>query len=223
MVHSCVQTSAGARASCGGEQLLVRSAGRFVCVGSARCVHEACQRVLGIAMQVMVKPFVIRPAVQAQYYEVGIGKRLWPPAARDTETCQQGCTLLVKCLAEDLGQAASVPKQLTFNTRSLPRGTRNLAASATAGAIATGLCLSWFLGQHPTPNPAVCCLQMRKPLDVWSMIKSPYGLMFGFMLFGIFVFPMLKVDPEEYKEAMGQLRGATGQEQQPQQQRIRDR
>jgi hypothetical protein len=64
---------------------------------------------------------------------------------------------------------------------------------------------------------------MRKPLDVWSMIKSPYGLMFGFMLFGIFVFPMLKVDPDEYKEAMEQLRGATGQQtQQPQQQRIRD-
>lgn len=67
---------------------------------------------------------------------------------------------------------------------------------------------------------------MRKPLDVWSMVKSPYGLMFGFMLFGIFVFPMLKVDPEEYKEAMDQLRGGLGggqQPQQPQQQRIRDR
>jgi hypothetical protein len=65
---------------------------------------------------------------------------------------------------------------------------------------------------------------MRKPLDVWSMIKSPYGLMFGFMLFGIFVFPMLKVDPDEYQEAMAALRG--GQQEQPQQQqqqRIRDR
>lgn len=63
---------------------------------------------------------------------------------------------------------------------------------------------------------------MRKPFDLWSMIKSPYGLMFGFMLFGIFVFPMLKVDPEEYQEAMAALRGGS-QEQQPQQQRIRDR
>jgi hypothetical protein len=70
--------------------------------------------------------------------------------------------------------------------------------------------------------------QLRKPLDVWSMIKSPYGLMFGFMLFGIFVFPMLKVDPEEYQEAMRELRSATGvgggqQSGQQQQQRIRDR
>jgi hypothetical protein len=69
-------------------------------------------------------------------------------------------------------------------------------------------------------------LQLRKPLDVWGMIKSPYGLMLGFMLFGIFVFPMLKVDPEEYQEAMRELRSATGVGQQQsgqQQQRIRDR
>jgi hypothetical protein len=42
---------------------------------------------------------------------------------------------------------------------------------------------------------------------VWGFIKSPYGLMICFMLFAIFVFPMLKVDPEEYKEAMASLRG----------------
>ena len=67
-------------------------------------------------------------------------------------------------------------------------------------------------------------LQLRKPLDVWSFIKSPYGLMIGFMLFGIVVFPMLKVDPEEYQEAMASIRGQDAPEQgQQQQQRIRDR
>lgn len=59
-------------------------------------------------------------------------------------------------------------------------------------------------------------LQLRKPVDVWSFIKSPYGLMIGFMVFGIFVFPMLKVDPDEYKEAMAQRRGEQGGQQQPQ-------
>jgi len=66
--------------------------------------------------------------------------------------------------------------------------------------------------------------ELRKPLDVWSFIKSPYGLMIGFMLFGIVVFPMLKVDPEEYQEAMASIRGQDAPEQgQQQQQRIRDR
>jgi hypothetical protein len=81
--------------------------------------------------------------------------------------------------------------------------------------------------RHPFAPPAsICalsCLQLRKPLDVWSFIKSPYGMMIGFMLFGIFVFPMLKVDPEEYKEAMAQLKGQQPADSSSSQQRIRDR
>lgn len=81
--------------------------------------------------------------------------------------------------------------------------------------------------------------EQRKSVDVWSFIKSPYGLMIGFMLFFIVIMPMLKVDPEEYQEAMASLRGqpapAQGQAQLQQggaqrrpvagaaQQRIRDR
>lgn len=73
-----------------------------------------------------------------------------------------------------------------------------------------------------------CChhLQIRKPVDVWSFVKSPYGLMIGFMLFGIFVFPKMKVDPDEYKQAMAELRGAPaagGAGSSQQQQRISDR
>jgi len=42
-------------------------------------------------------------------------------------------------------------------------------------------------------------------VDVWSFIKSPYGLMIGFMVFGIFVFPMLKVnDIAAGREDVGQ-------------------
>jgi ER membrane protein complex subunit 7 len=74
---------------------------------------------------------------------------------------------------------------------------------------------------------ALCCpnavLQLRKPLDVWSFVKSPYGLMIGFMLFGIFVFPMLKVDQEEYREAMASLRGEGPPVQTAAAARLRDR
>jgi hypothetical protein len=66
--------------------------------------------------------------------------------------------------------------------------------------------------------------QPRKPLDVWSIIKSPYGLLIGFMLFGMLVMPMLRVDPEEYQEAMAQFKGvAGGSSEGVGQQRIRDR
>lgn len=60
------------------------------------------------------------------------------------------------------------------------------------------------------PISALQYYEQRKPLDVWSMVKSPYGLMVVFMLFSIFVMPMLKVDPEEYQEAMAAFRGGGG-------------
>jgi hypothetical protein len=36
-------------------------------------------------------------------------------------------------------------------------------------------------------------LQKRKPVDVMSLIKSPYGLMIAFSLFIIVVMPKMKV------------------------------
>jgi len=61
-------------------------------------------------------------------------------------------------------------------------------------------CLPATLRQAPTlpqllvrPIALAIYFEQRKPVDVWSFIKSPYGLMIGFMVFGIVVFPMLKV------------------------------
>ncbi|KAL3160314.1 hypothetical protein ABBQ38_009704 [Trebouxia sp. C0009 RCD-2024] len=45
--------------------------------------------------------------------------------------------------------------------------------------------------------------ERRPPFNLASIIMSPYGLMIGFMVFALFIMPMLKVDPEEYKELMG--------------------
>jgi hypothetical protein len=57
------------------------------------------------------------------------------------------------------------------------------------------------------PVSALQYYEQRRPVDVMGMVKSPYGLMVVFMLFSIFVMPMLKVDPEEYREAMDSLTG----------------
>lgn len=45
--------------------------------------------------------------------------------------------------------------------------------------------------------------QKHPPFNLAGIIMSPYGLMIGFAVFAIFVMPMLKVDPNEYKELMG--------------------
>lgn len=44
-------------------------------------------------------------------------------------------------------------------------------------------------------------LQVRRPFNLWGLIKSPYGIMIGMMVIGIMIFPMLKLDPEEYRQA----------------------
>eukprot|EP00955_Chlamydomonas_euryale_P058066 356968-Chlamydomonas_euryale.AAC.10 len=48
--------------------------------------------------------------------------------------------------------------------------------------------------------------ETRKPINVLGLLKSPYGIMAVLALFVIFVFPMFKVDPQEYKEFMGDVR-----------------
>ncbi|PSC68596.1 sister chromatid cohesion DCC1 [Micractinium conductrix] len=44
--------------------------------------------------------------------------------------------------------------------------------------------------------------EQRQGFNVMGFIKTPYGIMAGFMLFSMFIMPKLKVDPEEYKEMM---------------------
>ncbi|GFR50425.1 hypothetical protein Agub_g12644 [Astrephomene gubernaculifera] len=52
--------------------------------------------------------------------------------------------------------------------------------------------------------------EKRKPFDVWSFVKSPYGLMMVISVFAIVVFPRMKMDPEDYKELQEQMRQGQG-------------
>jgi hypothetical protein len=58
-------------------------------------------------------------------------------------------------------------------------------------------------------------LEKRKPVDVWSFIKSPYGIMICVSLGAIVFFPMMKVDPEEYKEYSETKPGSSSQTPRP--------
>ncbi|KAL3161612.1 hypothetical protein ABBQ32_010470 [Trebouxia sp. C0010 RCD-2024] len=66
--------------------------------------------------------------------------------------------------------------------------------------------------------------ERRPPFNLASIVMSPYGLMIGFMVFALFIMPMLKVDPEEYKELMGTkqevLPSASSESKGPSQQRL---
>lgn len=51
----------------------------------------------------------------------------------------------------------------------------------------------------PACLPA-CAVQKRQGFDVVAWLKTPYGLMFAFMVVSLVVMPALKVDPEEYQQ-----------------------
>ncbi|KMT18976.1 hypothetical protein BVRB_2g030740 [Beta vulgaris subsp. vulgaris] len=54
--------------------------------------------------------------------------------------------------------------------------------------------------------------EKREPFSVLSIVKSPMGLMVGFMVLVVFVMPKLmeNMDPEEMRQAQEQMRGQGG-------------
>ena len=51
-------------------------------------------------------------------------------------------------------------------------------------------------------------MQMREPFSVMSLVKSPMGMMIGFMVFAMVLMPKLmeNIDPEEMKRAQEEMR-----------------
>jgi hypothetical protein len=51
-------------------------------------------------------------------------------------------------------------------------------------------------------------LQIREPFSIMSLVKSPMGLMMGFMLVVMFLMPKLmeNMDPEEMRRAQEEMR-----------------
>ncbi|KAL5200322.1 hypothetical protein ABZP36_021525 [Zizania latifolia] len=52
--------------------------------------------------------------------------------------------------------------------------------------------------------------EIREPFSIMSLLKSPMGLMLGFMVIMVFVMPkmMENIDPEEMKQAQEQMRNS---------------
>lgn len=52
------------------------------------------------------------------------------------------------------------------------------------------------------PSSQISYFEQRKPFNIIAWLKTPYGLMIGFMVFSLVVMPLLKVDPEEYQQML---------------------
>lgn len=58
---------------------------------------------------------------------------------------------------------------------------------------------------YPFRIPPIRGLQyfeMRQGFNILKWLKTPYGLMMAFAAVSLILLPMMKMDPEEYKEMM---------------------
>ncbi|KAL4437231.1 hypothetical protein ABPG75_004370 [Micractinium tetrahymenae] len=90
---------------------------------------------------------------------------------------------------------------LIYPTVRLDVGTARKGKVAAVAADATGMpALPYPLLLRPYSR--IEYFEKRQPFSLWAFLKTPYGMMAGFMLFSVFIMPKLKVDPEEYREMM---------------------
>ena len=65
---------------------------------------------------------------------------------------------------------------------------------------------------YPLRIPAINALDYfdpRQSFNIVGYLKTPYGAMIAFMLGSMVIMPMLKVDPEEYKEMVEERKKIT--------------
>ncbi len=151
-------------------------------------------------LQAIQLPLVVRPAQEAHYYEVRRGANRLGPVSLGTEERSALLNLCTSTSAAGSVWQGRVPLLDLGNDVRVSTG------------VVSGDAYPYSLGCEEGVDPSLplmlcasCCvsdsssLQKRKPFDIWSFVKSPYGIMIVFSVFAIVVFPRLKMDPEDYK------------------------
>ncbi|KAF5843802.1 hypothetical protein DUNSADRAFT_5039 [Dunaliella salina] len=131
--------------------------------------------------------FVPIPAAAAEQLATAAEERVGNEVSGSIITPGVGTTVIKMVTADGVELQAFPEMSGAFTFRDVPPGSHMLQA----------FCIGYYFPE------------LRKPVDIWSILKSPYGLMMVFSVFIIFVMPKLKVDPEEYKEMQAQLKGGS--------------
>ena len=60
------------------------------------------------------------------------------------------------------------------------------------------------------PTARATYFETPQPFNVVAFLKTPYGMLIGFVAFAVFALPRMKIDPEEYEELLGGGGGGGG-------------
>ena len=55
--------------------------------------------------------------------------------------------------------------------------------------------------------------EQRQAFNILAWLKTPYGIMIGFVILAMVVMPFLKIDQQEYQQIMNERRQASQQQQ----------
>ena len=53
------------------------------------------------------------------------------------------------------------------------------------------------------PSARATFFETPQPFNLVAFLKTPYGMLIGFVIFAMFALPRMKIDPEEYEELLG--------------------
>lgn len=56
------------------------------------------------------------------------------------------------------------------------------------------------------PVSSIAYYEKRQGFNILSWLKTPYGMLLGFMVFALLIMPLLKVDQEEYRQMQEERR-----------------
>ena len=60
------------------------------------------------------------------------------------------------------------------------------------------------------PTARATYFEVPQPFNVVAFLKTPYGMLIGFVIFAVVALPRMKIDPEEYEELLGGGGGGGG-------------
>ncbi len=60
------------------------------------------------------------------------------------------------------------------------------------------------------PTARTTFFETPQPFNLVAFLKTPYGMLIGFVAFAVFALPRMKIDPEEYEELLGGGGGGGG-------------
>ena len=96
------------------------------------------------------------------------------------------------------GGVVTAPRDPTATSTAVPLPLERVTRKTDSGGASETLSLIVL-----RPTARATYFETPQPFNVVAFLKTPYGMLIGFVAFAVFALPRMKIDPEEYEELLG--------------------